>query len=556
MVYPIFKQPPFGNELKKLIRNKTFTKKAFESIEFTELLRAAYVNSHIRKYVKKFYGFSPLPIDNKFTLYPHQVRCINFIIERERCSSFKGGIIRMDMGLGKTLTAVSLSLITHRKGETPTLAVVSKSLLLEWKSDIEKFFGKRINALFVHKDCMDVQTLDRTVLNNYDIVVTTYDVISSVYKSRGYKKYVEVRWNDPGINYGKVMKIRSRKLEQLDNPNAKGPAIIYNFPWKRIFCDESQRFANPSTFSFKSVMALYGERKWCLTGTPIKNYTSDIWAQLRFCGYDGTEFVKDWNQNYSTYIKTHNIMNSIFSLNYEDANIKLPDLIQHKINIKMNDDEQTIYSSLKKNAIRLYEQMMNREEKYACVLAMFTRMRQICISPKLIDKNNTCESTKIKRVPKLVENIPNDEKVVVFSNFSSALSLVAETLKCDYVYVDGQTKNRRIAFDKFRNDSGKKVLLMTYKIGSEGLNLSEANHVICLDPWWNSTVIKQAIARVHRIGQTKKVHVYTLITENTIECDMVRMCEDKMKMTNRILYSKRMKNIKLDKQRMALILGL
>ncbi len=106
----------------------------------------------------------------------------------------------------------------------------------------------------------------------------------------------------------------------------KGTAVIYGTPWERVICDESQKLANPKTMTYKCIMAVYGKYKWCLTGTPIRNYETDIWAQLRFCGYKGVERSHDWNRNGQGLIafKDHNLISAIFTMSYDDAQMSLP----------------------------------------------------------------------------------------------------------------------------------------------------------------------------------------------------------------------------------------
>nr|QBK86670.1 MAG: DEAD/SNF2-like helicase [Marseillevirus LCMAC102] len=615
------------NEFATLVNSKNLTRENLLEADMTDLVRGAYYNRYLANQIHSHLGFRPLPLVTFgyekgekiiYRLYPHQVKALTFMRERENADgglayNICGGIIKMQMGLGKTLIAIAHSLISSRPvctevhGEKgfPTLIVVSKTVMIEWKiQGFEKFFGDHVKVLYLHGDYLgkDIDKVTRGQIVKYDFIVTTYDVCSSICRKRGYHEEVLEMGDEHTLMKGKIVSITTRSRKQADQPFITGSAVIYATPWQRVICDESQRFANPTTQTYRHIMAIYGQHKWCLTGTPIRNYETDIWAQLRFCGYTGVERTIDWKRTGVTKMKTHNLTKAILSMNYDDAGIQLPNKHEHIIYITLSGKEKQCYDYVQKTAKDVYNKMMQGLCDYACVLAIFTRLRQCSIAPYLItaeakrekgtvseraknkeaicilkqiykgtlrewihDKNGTAGiySKKITEIITTLKQIPKGEKVLIFSMFTSVLDLLANAYKkllpdLNFVQIDGDTKGKKRAelLTEFRTNANIQSLFITYKVGSEGLNLTEATHVICIEPWWTNAVHEQAKARCWRIGQTKEVQIHNIYVKDSIEERVVDICKEKDEMAEAMLEGTGQKiKVGLDKTTLGRMLG-
>ena len=525
------------------VENRKLTKLDFEKIEFTALTRAASHNSYIKEKLKEFMNLRPLPIklqlsNKNITLKPHQLQAIKFMQERESIAGkigtfgIRGGILDMKMGLMKTLISISHSLITPKITNYPTLIIASKIVMMEWKSQaFEKFFGDRVNVYYLHPDLSNC-IFDN--INVYDFVITTYDVVSRNFKN--------------------------------ENDKFK---LLYKIEWERIICDESHTFVNTETQLHKSVLALNGKYKWCLTGTPIRNASTDLWSQLKFCGYNFIKRKKEWEDNELEIMKTHNLEKAIYHSNYEKAGIVIPDKEDKIFKVSLQGIEKQCYDAVLKKVRVAYDEMTRGATKFANVLSLFTRLRLCCIAPYLItanakrntnkdsyslleeqlkkkcgeefcgwimDKDGTAgiKSSKITKALDILKRIPKGEKILVFSSFTSSLDLLAYAVKknikdFNIVQIDGdvKTSEKVTRLHTFKNDEKCRALFLTYKVGAQGLNLTEANHVLYLDIYWNNATHEQAEARTWRPGQDKKVYITSVHVENSIEDKMQEICSRK-----------------------------
>ena len=526
-------------------------------------------------------------------LYPYQTSTLRWMGNRERADpkqhhNIRGGLLCLEMGMGKTLTSLEHSMRAQKRNreEFPTLVVASKTVMYEWKKEgVEKFY-KKIRALYFHKDFCDINVLTAKEICSYNIVITTYDQCLSIARQTNAHKYI-CEYGRSGIHKGKVVSIHGRRKPKY-TPTKKGAINLYTIPWARVICDESQRFANPGTYTFKAMMALYGDYKWCLTGTPLRNYDSDIWAQLRFCGYDTITTSKEWKRQE---FGAAGLQKYMYKADYKGESIKMPKLIEHNHTVKMDPDQQKTYKALLLKTQDCHERMVMRYVNYANVLAMVTRLRQVCIAPYLLvaerNKDGTfvkdsiqqvssnvdgwihdrlgsagIDSPKVKKIIDILSKLKG-EKCIIFSMFTSCLQLVKEAIEIDlgncYAYIDGSKTGpeRSETLEQFKTNKKVKILLMHYKVGGEGLNLTEANHVICIEPWWSPAVHKQAIARCWRRGQTRPVHVHWITSAKTIENPIRDMCENKCKLADYYLHNKEYvpKSVGLSKVELQKLLG-
>jgi SNF2 family DNA or RNA helicase len=482
---------------------------------------------------------SSVILKQPYTLLPHQTVALKWIADREIQSrnGISGGIVSLEMGLGKTL--VALATIKSRSGMTPTLFVCNKSLIGSITQDCVKFFGSSMTYKVVHPDYMDSVAMDACAYggaswcNGTDFILITYDTLVSICKKGNLLKTKQKRKHDTRKN------------------------TFFNIRWHRVIADESQRFVNPKSQIFRALSCILPSFRLCLTGTPIRNYDYDLFTQLMFCGLSPA--VKWTAENY----KRLNIIDSILLMSMKDAKIHLP--AKHVVQIQLTFDkrEKAIYDLIFQRSRQKFTAFSNGNTAFADVLIMFLRLRQACISSHLIAKDvnssdddgwlaqrelSGFQSTKFLKTVEILRNIPVGEKLLIFSSFTSALSILKDSLKSNgfsALMVTGSTtaKKRDILFEFFRTSKDTNILLLTNTVGSMGLNLTEANHVILLEPWWNVTTSSQAIARCHRIGQQKEVYVWELVIRGSIEDKMLKMCATKSTISDQFLSKEVIKNI-------------
>lgn len=574
------------------------TKEVLSKIDYTELVRLA-THPVAKDIIWNTLSIRSVPIRwgiNKkgeklkepYRIRPYQQQVINWMREQEMHApdknGIRGGIVSLKMGLGKSLISLVHSL-SSEKGEYPTLIVASKTMVYEWKTEcVEKFFGNRIKVLYLHKDIigkMEMDNVDREHIKKYDFVITSYDTCKTACRYGQYNEQCYEMGDEHTLMKGKIVQIHLRTKAQADLPHIRGIEIIYGTPWRRVICDESQTFANPNTKTYHSIMAIYGDYKWCLTGTPIRNYDTDIWSQLRYCGYNGCTAARLWKRGGIRLFKEHDLKAVILTMGYEDAGIALPPRVKAERPIVLQGNEKELYQIVLGKTRKAYSDMLKGLCNYACVLAMFTRLRQCAIAPYLMtaeskrekpsglekktddiakklldvnakddlglwchDKNGTAGiySTKITEIVNTIKNIPTKQKMLIFSTFTSCLDLLVEALKVKmpnlgYLQVDGDTvgEERSRLITLFKTDDSTRVLLLTYKVGSEGLNLTEACHCIFIEPWWTPAVHNQAEARVWRQGQVNTVTTHFVLAKNTIEERVMEICKEKDELSSSFL---------------------
>ena len=477
--------------------------------------------------ITELYG---LRLRKPFYPKPYQITAIKWGLQRENeeHKGIRGGLYVVEMGLGKTLISLGLIFadllraqemkLLHQVG--PTLCIVPKSLLTNWNEEALKFIGKGARVLLYFKDLMSDKTLfDRITYNQmqeYNLVLTTFETVA----------------------------LQSKTLK----PGMVGPSLLFQ-PWYRIIVDESHVFANPKNKLFLSLMRLQSKRKIALTGTPIRNYDVDMFAQMRFLNFDSVTNCKRWNDKV---FHQHQLSKVIFSLTTDEAQITLPTLNEITVDCPLSENEMKLYQQYESKNKSLFEKFLdNKESKsskretFGQLLTALIRLRQLCISPTLLPADEIREfkfssvSSKFQQFQDIIEHkIPKQKKVIVFSNWTKVLKIAQSLLPSEAcLLVDGKmsTKTRAVAFDIFKNNPTVLYLLITYKVGNVGLNLTHSQYVIMLEPWWSAVLKLQAQKRVHRIGQNEPVYIYNLLVPNSIETKIVEKCHTKTKLALRYL---------------------
>ncbi|MFN4245423.1 MAG: DEAD/DEAH box helicase, partial [Brevinematia bacterium] len=306
-----------------------------------------------------------------------------------------------------------------------------------------------------------------------------------------------------------------------------------------VIVDEAQYIKNRDAKITKYVKLLNSKIKIALTGTPIENSISDLWSIFDFImpGMLGNyqNFIEKYSrpENYEDLAKR--ISYFVLRRKKEDVLKELPRKIEQNVFVPLSAEQSEIYEKMVKELrLSVLKQVgdVGFEKSKIHIFSALTKLRQVCDHPWLIsDEYRNLKSGKMELLMDLLDDaIEGGHKVLVFSQFVEMLKIIKEEFDrqgIKYSYLDGSTKNRQKVIDEFNENNDIKVFLISLKAGGFGINLTSADIVILYDPWWNPMVEKQAMDRVHRIGQVKTVNVYKLISENTIEEKILSLQESK-----------------------------
>lgn len=415
-----------------------------------------------------------------------------------------GGCLADDMGLGKTIQTIALLSKFYPKEKTPTLIVMPKSLLSNWGRELAKF-SPSLKYYTYYQNTRDIEEA-----MSHHIILTTYAMVR----------------ND-------VQKFKDNKF-------------FY------IVLDESQNIKNLNSQTNKAITILKSHHKLALSGTPLENNLSELYALFRFLNPAMFGGEDSFNNNYLLPIQkyadldaTNDLRRKIYPFILrrlkKDVLKELPDKIEQVMYIEMSDEQRKLYEQRRqfyKAAIEEQVATKGIENAQFFIFQALSELRQIASIPES-KSDNLVASPKVELlVEQLSDVIANGHKALVFVNFLTALDLIGEELDkqgIDFVSMSGSTRDRQSLVDRFQNDPHCKVFLMTLKTGGTGLNLTAADTVFIFDPWWNKAAESQAIDRAHRIGQTRKVLSYKLITQDTIEEKILLLQEKKSELFNNII---------------------
>lgn len=470
------------------------------------------VKRELRSYSDHFLNIEkipdiPIPAALNTTLRDYQKEGLNWL---NLLDDFNfGGCLADDMGLGKTVQIIAFILSQRAKRDHNTnLVVVPTSLLFNWQDEVERF-APSINVLTHHGAgrAKDVGSFDE-----YEIVLTTYGtLLSDIRFLKGYR-----------FNY--------------------------------IFMDESQAIKNPNSERYKAARLLQSRNKIVMTGTPIENNTFDIYGQLSFAcpGLLGSR--RYFKEIYSTLIDKFQddkralalrkkIEPFILRRTKEQVASELPEKTEIVVYCEMGEAQRSVYSTYERE---LRDYLMDKSEREILknsvhVLSGLTQLRQICNSPLLLKERQSSlgiRSAKIEVLMEQIENKSPHHKILVFSQFVTMLDLIKGELEkrnISFEYLTGQVKNRGAAVNEFRQNEDVRVFLISLKAGGTGLNLTEADYVYLVDPWWNPAVENQAIDRCYRIGQKKNVIAVRLICPGTIEEKIMKLQQSKTRLADDLI---------------------
>ena len=436
------------------------------------------------------------------------------ILREYQCEGYKwimtmseygfGGILADDMGLGKTLQMITVLENTKHDNKV-SIVITPATLILNWQDEIKKF-STDLNVLCISGSLATRKKLIEQI-NNYNVIITSYD-----YLRRDYNLYKD-----------------------------------YCFEY--IILDEAQYIKNQTTKNAKAVKELNGIHHFALTGTPIENSLAELWSIFDFLmpnylfsyHYFKEHFerpiVRDEDKDTQLRLKKM-VEPFILRRTKQDVLDELPDKIENNIKIAFSKDEEKLYIANLSQINNKLQNVLNVEQiDKIQILSMMTRLRQLCCEPRILYNEIQEPSSKLKACLDIIKKAKeNNQKVLLFSSFTTSLSLIEKELRKEdisYYVLTGATNKikRHQLVNAFQNDNTN-VFLISLKAGGTGLNLTAASIVIHYDPWWNMSAQNQATDRAYRIGQTNNVQVYKLIMKNSIEEKIQKLQEQKQDLSN------------------------
>lgn len=481
-----------------------------------------------REKLRSFSGVSARAACKNFrgTLRPYQEAGLGWL---EFLADFGwGGCLADDMGLGKTVQVLArLAEIHAGRKKAPSLAVVPKSLIFNWMREAERF-APQLRVL-------DYTGIDRKIaapdFKQFDLVLTTYGTLR-------------------------------RDIEELRRQE-----------FTHVILDEAQAIKNPASQSAKAVRLLRGEHRLAMTGTPVENHLGDLWSIVDFlnpgmlgsyAGFKSGFLAKNGDGQDDRLKLLHRMMRPfILRRTKELVAPELPKRSEQVLDCVMSPAQKKHYDELRDY---YRASLLGRIEKDGIarskihVLEALLRLRQAACHPALVDpaKMNADSAKLDMLLPMLDELASEGHKALVFSQFTSMLAIVRKKLDKErvvYEYLDGSTTDRRKRVDRFQTDENCRLFLISLKAGGVGLNLTAADYVFILDPWWNPAVEAQAIDRTHRIGQDKHVIAYRLITKDTVESRILELQKSKRELAGAIVTEANSLISQLSREDLAMLLG-
>ncbi len=470
-------------------------------------LAKVHMSDRLRN-LQSFSGIKDYPMPDRFvgTLRPYQKAGYNWL--RFLNEFHLGGCLADDMGLGKTVQALAMLQSEKEKGKSGTsLLIMPTSLIYNWEMEAAKFTPD----LKILTYTGTLRNKDIGQFGKYDLVLTSYGIT------------------------------------RLDID------LLQKFIFNYIILDESQVVKNPSSNIAKAVMELKSRFKLTLTGTPLENTTMDLWSQMTFINpglLGGQTFFKNEYQlpieKRHDELKTKKLNAIIrpFILRRLKSQVAtdLPEKVENIYYTNMTVEQEKKYEEAKSFYRHKILDQIDKDginNTRMMILEGLTKLRQLSNHPKMIDPRYEGDSGKLEDVSHMLENaLLEGHKVLVFSQFVKHLDIVKEMLKgrkIPFAYIDGSSMDRKEQVEKFNKDPYLKVFLISIKAGGLGLNLTEADYVFILDPWWNPAVEAQATDRAHRIGQKKKVFSYKFITRNTVEEKILTLQKHKLKLSENLI---------------------
>lgn len=462
-----------------------------------------------RERLRNFSGIQKVPLPKRFVgeLRPYQIagyHWLHFLHEYEF-----GGCLADDMGLGKTVQVLVFLLSLRESGhsQAPDLIVVPRSLLVNWQREAARFTPTLKTMLHFGP----TRSKENPPFEEHDLVITTYGTM----------------------------------LRDIQ--------LLREYRFHYVVLDESQTIKNPLAKTSRAARRLNSDHRLVMTGTPVENTTFELWSQFAFLNPGLLGSLEYFKEEYGTPIEKkqdEEVATSLRRMVYPFILRRTKDQVAPELPPRT---ERIVYCDMEPAQKKFYlrtrgyyraqllgildEQGMNNARMK--ILEGLLRLRQICNHPKLVKSNFRGKSAKMEAVLEILDTLHGEgHKALVFSQFVQMLTLLRQELDArhiSYEYLDGSTTNRQTRVDHFQNDENIPFFLISLKAGGVGLNLTAADYVLHVDPWWNPAVEMQATDRTHRIGQEKPVFVYKFITRDSVEEKVLQLQERKRALVSQLV---------------------
>ncbi|MEG1506084.1 MAG: DEAD/DEAH box helicase [Bacilli bacterium] len=510
----------------KDLLNKNFYLPKYKSIHINSL-KDEYgfieVDKNFEALIDNFNKYKNLSIDlskkDLDILRDYQETGVKWMTTIAKCGF--GGILADEMGLGKSIQTIKyIKLkIKENKEKRLFLIVAPTSLIYNWQEEFNKF-GENIKICIIN-EAKNTRVMKIKSLEDVDVVITTYGLLR-------------------------------QDIDEYKD-------IIFD----TFIIDEAQNIKNLNSGITSVVKEINADTKFALTGTPIENSIFELWSIFDFIMPGFLPNITKFKQIYNNKVIEEgsfgdlNKQISPFILRRKKKEVlkELPDKIENTVIVEMSEEQKKYYVAQLEITKKAIDEASNNNEymkNQILILSLLTKLRQICIDPHLLIEDYDGPSAKFDAIIDILNGvIANDHKVLLFSQFPSSLKLLMPYLRennITYSFLDGQTKSkeRMNLVDSFNSDKTN-VFLISLKAGGTGLNLTAADIVIHLDPWWNPAVENQATDRAHRIGQVNKVEVIKLICKGTIEERIIELQKKKQNLSDNIIEGEDRANIVLSK---------
>jgi superfamily II DNA or RNA helicase len=461
-----------------------------------------------RERFQRFSGLKPKFASKNFkgVLRPYQEQGLSWL---EFLSDFDlGGVLADDMGLGKTVQVLAFlqnRILKVKKSERiPSLIIIPKTLIHNWSDEASKF----VPGLKVVKYSGSTRKALLPDLMQADLILVTYQTLRHDFKELG------------------------------------------NIEFDYVIADEAQAIKNGDAQISRTCKQVRGRKKLAMTGTPIENSINDLFSILDFANPGlitmglRRRFSEGGKDEKETAGALSRALKPIILRRTKEQVLKdLPEKTEQTLFCEMSKDEMKTYEGLRDHYRKALVEKIDKtgiEKSKIQILTALLRLRQAACHPALLDRRDGDKtSAKLETLLEQTEEVISEgHKVLIFSQFTSFLAVVEKNLKergVDFEYLDGKTRDRQKPVQRFQNDPNCKVFLLSLKAGGTGLNLTAADYVFLLDPWWNPAVERQAIDRAHRIGQHRNVFAYRLIARGTVEEKILELQKSKRDLADAIV---------------------
>jgi hypothetical protein len=458
----------------------------------------------------------PQPAGLQGSLRPYQMKGLSWLVFLHQLGF--GACLADDMGLGKTIQLLALlqwekEHEKHRR--SPSLLICPMSVVGNWYREAKKF-TPQLKVMIHHGPNRDTGATFHHRIQNYDIVLTTYQLIN------------------------------------------RDQDLFFEASWQRIALDEAQNIKNSATQQTQAILKLSAKHRITLTGTPIENHLGELWSIMEFLNPGLLGNLRQFQSRFVTPIEKQKNQEKIKALKSmtqpfilrrlkSDGQIikDLPEKNEFKVYCDLTDEQKKLYRAFVETTLQTIEQT-EPGNRSAMVLTMLTKLKQICNHPAHFFKDDSPlhnRSGKMMRLAEMLEEaLSEGDKSIIFTQYTEMGILLerylSEIFEEEIPFIHGQVtrEKREILVDRFQKEKQKpSIMILTVKTGGTGLNLTAANHVFHYDRWWNPAVENQATDRAFRIGQTKNVQVHKLIAIGTLEDRIDQLIDAKKELVNQVI---------------------